>query len=342
MANTPQSEGGKARAKKLSKEQRSEIARRGAQERWARASQLPKATHGSADRPLRIGNAEIPCYVLEDGMRVLSQRGTLGSLTLSQGSSPTGAGGDRLARFVQGKGIFPFVSNELLAMIESPIRFRHSGGGGTAFGYPATILPDLCDAVLAARNARALQKQQLRIAQQCEELVRGFAKVGIVALVDEVTGYQEDRDRDELHRILALYLAEERLAWAKRFPDEFYKQIYRLKSWVWPPKGRAKPQILGHITNDIVYDRLPPGVLDELRNRNPTLEETRRRKWRHHQFLSQDFGQPDLGDHLLQVIAVMRVSRTWDGFKRSFDEAFPKPGTQIELAFEEKENELIP
>ena len=336
MANSPQSEGGKARAKKLSKKQRSDIARRGAQERWAKLKQLPQATHGSADRPLRIGNAEIPCYVLEDGTRVLSQRGTLSGLTLSQGSSSSGAGGDRLTRFVQGKNLFPFVSTDLLALIENPIRFRHSGGGGTAFGYPATILPDICDAVLAARNAGVLQKQQLRIAQQCEELVRGFAKVGIVALVDEVTGYQEDRDRDELHRILALYLAEERLAWAKRFPDEFYKQIYRLKSWVWPPKGRAKPQILGHITNEIIYDRLPPGVLDELRKRNPKQDETKRRKWRHHQFLSQDFGQPDLRDHLLQVIAVMRVSRTWEGFKRSFDEAFPKPGTQAELVFDDE------
>ena len=335
MPPTPQSEGGKARAKKLSREQRSDIARRGAQERWAKASQLPKATHGSADRPLRIGNAEIPCYVLEDGTRVLSQRGTLGGLRLSRGSA-SGSGGDRLTSFVRGRGILPFVSSELLAVIEDPIRFRHSRGGGTAFGYPATILPDICDAVLAARNAGALQKQQLRIAQQCEELVRGFAKVGIVALVDEVTGYQADRDRDELHRILALYLAEERLAWAKRFPDEFYKQIYRLKGWVWPPKGRAKPQVLGHITNEIVYDRLPPGVLDELRNRNPTQEQTRRRKWRHHQFLSQDFGQPDLRDHLLQVIAVMKVSRTWNGFKRSFDEAFPKPGTQIEMTLDEE------
>lgn len=327
MTSTPQSEGGKARAEKLSKQERSEIARKGAQERWAKVKSLPQVTHGSADRPLRIGEAEIPCYVLEDGTRVLSQRGTLAALTLAQGST-SGAGGDRLSRFVQGKAISQFVSNYLMLLTENPIYFRHSGGGGTAFGYPATILPDICDAVLAARNADALQQQQLRIAQQCEELVRAFAKVGIVALVDEATGYQADRDRDELHKLLEIYLSEERLAWAKRFPDEFYHQIYRLRGWSWPPNGRAKPPLLGHITNDIVYDRLPEGVLPKLRELNPTDEETKRRKHKHHQFLSAEVDQPDLRDHILQILPLMKVSKTWDSFKKLIENVFPKKGEQ--------------
>lgn len=334
MTDSPQSKGGKARADKMTAAQRSDVARAGAVARWAEAKKVPKATHGSSDHPLKIGGVEIPCYVLEDGTRVLSQRGMLSGVGLSQGSSG-GGGADRLGNFLAGKSISPFISNDLMVVITNPIRFRHSGGGGVAFGYPATILPDICDAVLAAREAGALQKQQMHIASQCEMLVRGFARVGIVALVDEATGYQAERDRHELHRILEAYLSEERLAWAKRFPDEFYRQIYRLRGWKWPPLGRAKPPYLGHITNDIVYDRLPPGVLTELQRRNPTKEDTKRRHWKHHQFLSEDFGQPDLRDHLLQVIAVMRVSKTWDAFKRVFDEAFPKHGSQIEMGLED-------
>lgn len=331
--SSPQSEGGKARAEKLSSEERSEIARRGAQERWSKIKSLPKVTHGSSDRPLRIGEIEIPCYVLEDGTRVLSQRGFLAGLTLSQGSASE-SGGNRLSRFIQGKAISPYVSEELMRIIENPVHFRHSGGGGTAFGYPATILPEICDAVLAARKADALLKQQYRIAQQCEELVRAFAKVGIVALVDEATGYQNERDRDELHKLLEVYLSEERLAWAKRFPDEFYRQIYRLRGWSWPPTGRAKPPILGHITNDIVYDRLPDGVLNKLRELNPTDEESRRRKYKHHQFLSAEVGQPDLRDHILQILPLMKVSKTWDGFKNLIGKVFPKKGDQTMLDLE--------
>ena len=184
---------------------------------------------------------------------------------------------------------------------------------------------------MQAREANVLTPALLKTAVAASIVVQALAKVGIVALVDEATGYQADRERDALHRLLEVYLSEERLAWAKRFPDEFYKQIYRLKDWNWPPAGRAKPPILGHVTNDIVYDRLPKGVLSELKKRNPTLDETKRRQFKHHQFLSEDIGQADLRDHLLQVIAVMKVSRTWDGFKRLFDQAFPKPGTQIEM-----------
>lgn len=324
-----QSKGGKARAEKMSADERKEVAKVAANTRWAKMNQLPKATHGSADHPLRIGDIEIPCYVLEDGTRVLSQRGTLGGLGLSQGSSG-GAGADRLGSFVKGKGISPFVSSELLTMIDSPVRFRHMAGGGPAFGYPATILPELCEAVLAARQAGVLQKQQLHIAEQCEALVRAFAKVGIVALVDEATGYQAARDRDELHRLLSVYLSEERLAWAKRFPDEFYKQIYRLKGWAWPV-GRAKTPLLGHITNDVVYERLPAGVIDKLRELNPTQEETKRRKHKHHQFLSAEVGQPDLRDHILQIIPIMKISKDWNTFKRHLDVAFPKIGTQFDM-----------
>lgn len=330
MSDTPQSKGGRKRAERLSSGKRKEIASQAAKTRWDAEKKVPKATHGSSDHPLKIGEIEIPCYVLEDGTRVLSQRGTLGGLGLSRGSSGSDSGGDRLASFAAGKAISPFISSDLMAVIENPLRFRHPGGGGAAYGYPATILPEICEAVLAARQAGALQRQQLHIAAQCEALVRAFAKVGIVALVDEATGYQSARDRDELHRLLSAYLSEEKLAWAKRFPDEFYKQIYRLRGWKWPV-GKAKTPLLGHITNDIVYDRLPPGVLPKLRELNPTDEETKRRKHRHHQFLSEEVGQPDLRDHILQIIPLMKVSKTWDGFKKMIEVAFPKKGSQTEL-----------
>ncbi|MEL7398219.1 MAG: hypothetical protein AAFN44_17800, partial [Pseudomonadota bacterium] len=180
MSKNPQSEGGKARAQKLTKEQRSEIARRGARERWAKTKNLPKATHGSTDTPLMIGDAEIPCYVLEDGRRVLSLGGTVRSLGMSIGSAGGGEG-DRLAKFTGGRAIYPFVSDKLRSRITSPIKFRASTGGTIATGYEAELLPEICDAVLEARSAGALQKQQLHIAAQCEALIRSFAKVGIVA-----------------------------------------------------------------------------------------------------------------------------------------------------------------
>lgn len=333
MTDSPQSKGGKSRAEKLSPEERSEIARNGAQKRWAKIKDLPKATHGSADRPLVIGNAEIQCYVLEDGRRVISQRGMNAALQRAESGAisrrqPVDDAAGNLPSFLYPANIRPFVSNDLALSATSPIDFKLPGGSAVGHGYPAEILPEVCSVWMQAREAGVLTPAQHRTAQAASIVIQALAKVGIVALVDEATGYQSERDRDALHKLLEVYLSEERLAWAKRFPDEFYRQIYRLKSWNWPPAGRAKPPVVGHITNDVVYERLPEGVLPKLRELNPTDTDSGRRKFKHHQFLSADVGQPDLRDHILQILPLMKVSKTWDGFKRLLDQAFPKKGDQ--------------
>ena len=96
-------------------------------------------------------------------------------------------------------------------------------------GYEATILADICDAVLEARKQGKLTKRYERIAAQCEILVRGFARVGIIALVDEATGYQADRARDGLAKILEAFVAKELRKWVKTFPAEFYQELFRLR-----------------------------------------------------------------------------------------------------------------
>lgn len=329
MDDSHQSRGGKARAEKLSPDERRVIARQAARARWTEAAALPQATHTGT---LRIGDAEIPCAVLSDGTRLLTQAGFLEALGRSvkpKGRSQQVA--DDLPPFLATRSLSSLI-DQRIRDATVPVIFR-TATGGKAFGYKADLLPMVCDLFLEARRANLLTTQQSAIAEKCEMLVRALAKVGIVALVDEATGFQEERDRDALHRLLAVYLSEEKLAWAKRFPDEFYKQLYRLKGWRWPT-GRARTPLVGHITNKIVYERLPTGVLTELQHRNPTEPGTGRRKWKHHQFLSEDIGQPDLRDHLLQLVAVMRASKDWKAFERNFDAAFPQSGTQMDLELE--------
>ena len=293
---------------------------------------LPKAIYGSPDNPLSIGDFEIPCYVLDDNRRVLVQSGMISALDMSHGGTG-GTGGDRLAKFASGKAISPFVSNELVARTAEPIRFR-TPRGAAAYGYEATILADICEAVLAAKDAGALQKQQLHIAKQCEILVRGFARVGIIALVDEATGYQDVRARKALEEILDKFIAEELRKWAKTFPDEFYKQMFRLRGWSYTPWSVKRPSAVGKYTNDLVYQRLAPGVLQELKRRNPT-DEKGRRKVRHHQWLTEDVGHPRLREHLAAVMALMKASTSWDQFRRSLQRALPKYGTTLDLPLDD-------
>ncbi len=295
---------------------------------------LLKATH---DGVLQLGDLSIPVAVLEGGKRVVSERGLMKALGGKRGGShwkrikenPDGA---HLPVYVSANNLKPFISDKLSLALQYRYNYRPKTGGGGAYGLDATLIPEILDVWLRARDASALKRGQYHIAEMADMLMRSFAKIGIVALIDEVTGYQEERDRTELNRLLALYLSEERLKWAKMFPDEFYGQIYRLRKWSYPTGVKRTP-LIGKITNELVYEKLPEGVLDELRKKNPIVQIKKRRQWKHTQFLSVDIGQPDLRDHLLQVIALMRASSDWSRFKRLFARAFPSGPEQAEMEF---------
>jgi hypothetical protein len=330
---TGRAKGGKARAAKLTPERRKEIAVKAATAK-AEMAKLPKATHGDNDHPLRIGDVEIPCYVLDDGTRVLSQRGLVSGLGMSRGSNPRAGGGDRLVNFLVGKGVSPFISNDLLAAIQNPIRFTSPHGGGVVFGYPATILADICDAVLAARRAGVLQRQQQHIADQCEILVRGFARVGIIALVDEATGYQKDRARNALAQILEAFVAKELQPYIRTFPADFYEHLFRLRGLPYPPESaQYRPQYFGKLTNDIVYARLAPGVLKELKGQAAKDE----KKGKLHQRLTTDFGHPKLREHLASVVTIMKLSGTYPDFMTKLRTIHPRYGDSFEIPFDELE-----
>src|SRR5258708_15840057 len=313
--------GGVARAESLTAEQRSSIARKAASERWT--SVYPKATHSGV---LKIGEAELPCYVLEGGERVLSTRGIMESLGRTWGGRKYS--GTELPVFLEAGNLKPFISADLGAVL-SPINFR-TDRGAKGEGYRAEILPVVCETYLSAREAGGvLTEPQLRIAKACEILVRALSRVGVIALVDEATGYQELRDKHALQALLDAYLRKELAAWAKKFPDEFYEQIFRLRSWPWKGRKVNPPQVVAYYTKDIVYARLAPHILDELEKRNPA--ENGRRLSKHHQWLTDDVGHPALAQHLHAVVTLMRVSNSWDHFMHMLDTAHPRKGDTLQL-----------
>ena len=294
-----------------------------------------KALWGSPDRPLKIGDLEIPAYVLENGTRVLSGRGMQTALQLGQSH------GSKLRKLLSSTNIKPHISNELAMALDTPLRFTRPGRGGVlATGYEATILPDICSAILDARKKeKKLTAAELAVADQCEILTRAFAKVGIIALIDEVTGYQEIRDREALQQILDKFLRKEYAAWAQRFPEEFYKEMFRLRNWQWRGMRVNRPSVVAHYTKDLVYQRLAPGILEELERRNPQGERGWR-KHKHHQWLTEEIGIPALAQHLYATIGFMRASTTWDQFYRMMQRAFPKLNSSMFLSFPDPEENV--
>lgn len=219
---------------------------------------------------LNIGDTIIPCYVLEDGTRVLSGSAMQNALKLQDETD--NRSGTRLARYLGQKSLEPFIYKGKEQGHYDPIICYK--GEQKINGYEATILADICEAFLEARNTIELSTRQKIIADQCEILIRGFARVGITALVDEATGYQYERERNALQVILQAYINEELLKWQKMFPDTFYYQIFRLNKWDYTVRGiNKRPSIIGKWTNKLIYEQLPKGVLEELKVKTPKSPE---------------------------------------------------------------------
>ncbi|XVV14380.1 P63C domain-containing protein [Actinoplanes sp. CA-131856] len=317
--------GGRARAERLDATDRSEIARRAAQARWGDDVQV--ATHAG---DIVIGDQRITCAVLEDGTRVVSQATLLAAL-----------GRNRRAKTADGEtvlfaaNLMPFLSPEVVQELSEPIQYRPPQGP-KAFGYRAVLLPEICDAYLRARAENKLTINQHTAAKAAEVLVRGLARVGIVALVDEATGYQEVRARQELQRILEAYVQAELRPWLKTFPDEFFREIYRLQGWEYKPGTSKRTPYVGKLVNKYVYEALPNGVLDELRRKNPKTEKGYRRH-RHFQFLTADTGHPHLDKQISTVTTLMRIARNKHEFEDMFERAFPPLEAKLPIVIEYNE-----
>lgn len=270
---------------------------------------------------LHIGNKILGCAVLEDGTRVLTQSGILSALGRSnQPSSVEKTGFGQLPAFLRGKHIEPYISENLRKAI-APLVFKPLHGGRDAYGYKAETLPLVCDVFLDARANGTLPANQLPIAKHCEILVRGLAHVGITALIDEATGYQYERARDALEEILTKFIAKELAQWVKTFDDEYYKELFRLKGLNYTNISNKRPKYFGHYTNDIVYRRLAPGILEELKSK--AVSNGKVSKIHHHRWLTRDFGHPKLREHIAAVTALMKASENWDQFKIMLNKVKP-------------------
>lgn len=340
---TGRARGGLARAEKLTAAQRSSIAAEAAKARWHNkivpTPDMPRVLEGYSN-VLDLDGTRLPCAVIEgpNGVqRVLSETGiTQAILGTRSGASKrlkraASEGGALLPLFVAPSQLNEFITKDLLDGPLKPVDYVE--GDRVVRGYDSSVLVAVCGVWLKARAQGKLQKQQLAKAQQAEALTLALADLGIVALIDEATGYQDDRARDALAKIFSTFLARERQKWALTFPLDFYREIYRLRGWKFEPWNTKRPSVVAAWTDDFVYDRLAPGLTEDLRNKNPVVD-TGRRSHKHHQWFNPDKGHPKLKEHISGVIALLRAAEDWPSFKRGLDRAYPKFGETIQLALD--------
>ena len=321
-----------ARSQKLTAEERSAIARRAAFAKHDHG--LPKAI---AEGSLIIGDLKIPCAVLNDAdnTRVLTQEGFLNAIgRAGKAKGGEGASVDGLPAFLRAGNLSPFISNDLTAST-TPVEFvplRGPGYKGRAFGYRATLLPDVCWVYQDALVARKLLPSQRHIGEACRFFLKALTNYAINDLVDIATGFEDMRKRRAIDKIIEKYVEKDARAWVKMFDLDFYRHIFRLNAWEFDPENNARPGVVGRWTNDI-YDRLAPGVrraLHERVKRNASGRPTQKLT----QYLTPEDGRPELKRLLEGVILLMRMSTTWPEFQLKMDEYYPRFDDTLQLPFD--------
>jgi len=299
-------------------------------------SKLPKATHEGI---LDLNGTFLDVAVLENGQRIITQSGVFKAL----GRDPRGnARIDHIPAFMDAKNIQAFVKESVKEVIK---RVEYTDKKNKVQqGYDANILPVVAELYLKARENGVLLNSQIDTAHKAEILIRSLARLAITAMIDEATGYQYEREKDELQKILKKYISNELLAWQKTFPDTFYSEIFRLNKWDYTVQNiRKRPGVVGTWTNKVIYEQLPKGVLEELKKKTPKST-TGNYTARFFQSLTSDTGHPHLSAQLNQVIALMRISDSWQEFIANFNKMINRKNGQLELNlsdFEPKEDVII-
>ncbi|MET0462244.1 MAG: P63C domain-containing protein [Chitinophagaceae bacterium] len=288
---------------------------------------LLKATHEGL---LQLGNADLEVAVLENGQRIIGYNAVFKALDRPSRGNSRMIG---VPAFMDAQNLQPFIDEGLRGVI-SKVDYTDKNGKVQA-GFDANILPLVSDLYLKAREAGAITlTTQLETAKKAEILVRSLAKVAISALIDEATGYQYVREKDELQKILRAYIAEELLPWQKRFPDVFYKELFRLNGWDYTVNGiKRRPGVIGTWTNKLVYEQLPDGVLEELKAKTPKSQSGNYTA-RFFQSLTADTGDPHLTAQIQQVVTLFQLSDNMQHMWSQFEKLKIRQSGQLELPFQ--------
>lgn len=312
--------GALVRSQRLGNDRKREIGRNAALSRWS--GSIPRAINEGI---LEIGEIQIECAVLEGGTRVINQESFLRAIGRSR-SPKAGTGSasvevDDLPPFLAADNLKPFITSEL-RQSTTPILYRPINEAPRAFGYNALLLPHVCDVYLRLKHEGKPTHMQEHVIRAAYTLMRALASAGILALVDKATGFDQEEEKREMLLIVQKYVAPELQPWLSKFPREFFRELRRLRGI--PDTDTTKnPRYFGHLINKYIYEPLPPGVLDEVKRKNPANERGYR-KHKNYQWFTGEIGIPHLDDQIKMVTMLMRVSETWEQYEVMFERAFAK------------------
>jgi hypothetical protein len=297
-----------ALASSMTAKQRKERSSKAAKARWEKHREK---WAGTTDKSLPVAlykgtlallGADIPCYVLDTGQRVIGRTAYTETLTGIK------AGGG-LEKYLGVTSLKSFINMD--KVLEGLVAFSLPEVQGLerhVKGLQADLAIEIWRGFVSAMEASILEPDRVQLTDRQKEmairasvLLGACAKTGLDALIDEATGAQYDRAADALRVKLYAYLEDEMRKWEKTFPDELWVEFARLTNW----KGTvtSRPKYWGKLVMELVYQNLDKDVAKWLKENAPAP----RHGQNYHQWLSGQYGLKKLVEHIWILIGVART-----------------------------------
>jgi hypothetical protein len=324
--------GGRVRAERLSPEERRASASKAASMRWAKppdslisdlnfseapySSELPPSPFAKHKGELSLGGHPVDVYVLDTGDRVISLRAVVKTIS--------GVDASNLGDYIGVQALKPFINSELI--LGETKEYHLPGTQLKGRGITAEQYIEILNGYVRAFEVGALAtKRQREIAIKCSIVLGACAKVGLIALIDEATGYQYERAEDALQIKLRAFVAEELREWEKTFPDELWEQFGRLTNW--KGKFHQRPKWWGHLVMELIYHALDPDVAHYLKENRPRPYHGQN----YHQWLTEDIGLRALIPHIYEVIGIAKTCRDMKELRDKVAEHYGREPVQLTM-----------
>lgn len=270
---------------------------------------------GSEQLPLRIGNIELPCFILDNRQAIFAKNGFQKALGYD------GKSEDWLFDFLSSINKFYPIPGELFASYEKPILFEVSSKEGAIImsGIPTYILLMTCQTIINAKSDGYLSVGQLKHAKAAQTIAQYASLHNLNEAVAQASGFDfaKESGKEFLQQFLVKSTNDNAYHWVKTFRDSFYDMLLVLNGFSWTDL-RAKPEEISSLLHEIVFSRISDNLLAELRENQPKRSYRRKGK-------NSDNEHPVLKDYIAETLSLAKAAAdNWTIFIQLLNRIHPK------------------
>lgn len=253
---------------------------------------------------------EIECYVLENGSRVITKQGIQKTLGISNKNNNGFSLEDIILSSEVKKSQEKF---EYFLPIKKALQnnFKSTSQQNTRF-YDVEVLITICSHINRMKLLGFLPDELDWLHVTSEKIRDAFSKLGIIAFVDDATGYTKFRKQNEYVEKLKLLLSEDAGEWEKCFTTDFYEIFW--KFWGNRKKfdGSKKQQFFRALMEKYVYTPLAKktGIDNDASNSKNCAD-----------LVFGNIGKATLKTYLEKLTLIGRMSDTEGDFDRNLEKS---------------------